>query len=73
MKFRVCTTTYSNAMYYGLILKDYKLCQVHENGNIFTDIEIDSLEQLVELRYKLNEEIILTSDGGLEIYDNYRE
>lgn len=55
---------------------DEKPCEdaVLKNGtNDEFHIEINSIDELIGLIQKLNEDVIITTFGMIEIYDDYKE
>lgn len=60
-----------NAEYYALVLRNYNLCMRHELGILYTDIELNSIEEFVQLQKDLDEDLILCRNGDIEIYDDY--
>ena len=83
MKFKIeCTSGYLEK--YASILEKYNLEQkriIKKNpyiqneilSDLFYFIEINTLEELIDLRKKIDQEIILSEDDELEIYDSWRE
>ena len=49
------------------------LAEINEWGYKTHKVKIESLEDLIALRDKVNEDIIIRLDDSIEIYDDYRE
>jgi len=73
MKFEICCNTDLQTYYFELLAK-YSASKIREDrqGNKFVDIEINSLEELMQLQKEAGYSLIIM-DGRLEIYDGYRE